>query len=547
MSKKRKKNSRHKQQKRKQQQSLSWFEKMKQKLTFDPIKTFFIELMDKMKSLNFSSMINRTRNYLVSNKKGVIFTLAMTTVVAIGYFGFVYNGQEPSPVVSVDLSDEQTTFMDDVVDEIGDIQTVNLDLSQTSVEENPVETVATETSPVEMVASKIAVEPMAESIQPPVEVITSSDITGVKSTKDIAMNNSPYDSVSQSMMIGMDMYAIVVDSKEVAYFETADVAEIVLDELRAMYTAEDAVEERIMFSENVEVLKVKRNIFDYEPYKTNEEILEYIVKGTNEQRIHKVIAGDNFWDIAEANDLNVQELMEANPGIDEKRLQIGTELSLIVSDPLINVVAIQVVERIDPVPYSRGENVLTDKYYEGEYKTKQAGVPGEAEVIVEVYSQNGKLIGEKLLDQNIIKEPVEQIVYQGTKPAPPRIGTGTYQNPTSRGYITSKFGARSLGYHNGIDLGIPSGTDVYAADGGVVTYSGYKGTYGKLVIINHGANHETRYAHNSVLKVSAGENVHKGQLIALSGNTGRSTGPHLHFEVRINGNPINPLKYVNYY
>jgi murein DD-endopeptidase MepM/ murein hydrolase activator NlpD len=536
MSKKRKKNSRQKQHKSKKQQSLSWFEKMKAKVSFDPIKTFFIELMNKTKAFSFSSMINRSRNYLVSNKKGVIFTVAMTAVVAIGYFGFVYNGQEPAPVVSVDLSSEQTSFMEDVEDEIGDIQTVNLDLTETSEEE---------TEP-ELTQTLAVVEPLEEAIQPPVDVITSADITGVKEATVMTNNNSPFDSVSQSMMIGVDMYAIVVDSKEVAYFDSVDAAELVLDELRAMYTAEDAVEERIMFSESVEVLKVKRDIFDVEPYKTNEEILEYIVKGTNEQRIHKVVKGDNFWDIAEANDLNVGELMDANPGIDEKRLQIGTELSLIVSDPLINVVAIQVVERIDPVPYGRGANVLTDKYYEGEYKTKQAGVPGEAEVTVEVYSQNGKLIGEKVLEQNIIKEPVEQIVYQGTKPAPPRIGTGTYQNPTSRGYITSRFGARSLGYHYGIDVGIPSGTDVYAADGGVVTYAGYKGTYGKLIIINHGANTETRYAHLSSFKVSSGESVHKGQLIAFSGNTGRSTGPHLHFEVRINNNPLNPLKYVNY-
>lgn len=219
---------------------------------------------------------------------------------------------------------------------------------------------------------------------------------------------------------------------------------------------------------------------------------------------------------------------------------------MIVAEPIINVVTISKVERIDPVPFGRAPNVLTDKYYVGDYKTKQAGIQGEAEVTVEVYMENGKLIGEKVLNQVVIKEPVEQIVYQGTKPAPPRIGTGVYDNPTSRGYITSPFGPRSLGYHNGIDIGIPSGTEVYAADGGTVKYSGYKGTYGKLIIINHGANTETRYAHNSVLKVKSGENVFKGQLIALSGNTGRSTGPHLHFEVRINNNPVNPKKYVSY-
>ncbi len=535
MSRKRKKNSHNKKHTRKKQQSLNWFEKMRSRVSFGPIKTFFIELMKKLKSVDMTSLPSHVKHYITNNKKGVIFSVVMTAIVVTGYFGFVYTDKTPDSVVSVDLSQEQTSFMDDVSDEIGNVQasnTVNVTLDEAST--------------TEVVTLAVDVEPMEKSVQPAVDVITSADLTQTKLSLELTKNKPMYDSVSTSMMIGMDMFAIVVDSKEVAYFESQEMADQVLDDLRLMYTAEDAVEERIMFSETVEVLKVKRDIYECDGFKTSEDVLEYIVKGTNEQRIHKVVSGDNFWDIADSYGLNVTELMEANPDIDEKRLQIDTELSLIVSDPLINVVAIQTLERVDPVPYGRATNVLTDKYYEGEYKTKQAGIPGEAEVIVEVYSQNGKMIGEKVLDQYVIKEPVEQIVYQGTKPAPPRIGTGTYSNPTSRGYITSKFGARSLGYHTGIDIGLSSGSDVLAADGGVVTYSGYKGTYGKLVIINHGANTETRYAHNSVLKVKSGENVHKGQLIALSGNTGRSTGPHVHFEIRFNNNPVNPLGYIRY-
>lgn len=541
MSKKRKKHSQKKKHNQQGKQSVRKIESKKKFLNFQPVKTFFIDLKEK---LRLGDNINKFGQYLSRNKKGFIFTVAMIAIVTVGYFTVVYQPKEPA-VVSVDLNEEQTSFMDDVGNEIGDIQgepeTVTASLDA------PVEEATTEEMVLEEVAAE-KVEEMAseDAIQPPIDVITSADITGDKISLEVIEDKPAYDTVRKSMMLGVDMFAILVDHQEVAYFETEDEANALLEELQAKYLAEGAVEERVIFRESVEVKAVKRDVFECDGFKTAEEIMEFIVKGTNEQRIHVVEKGENFWVIAEEYELNVDDLLDANPGIDEKRLQIGTELSLIVAEPIINVVTISKVERVDPVPYGRAPNVLTDKYYEGEYKTKQAGIPGEAEVTLEVYMENGKLIGEKVLNQNIITEPIEQIVYQGTKPAPPKKGTGVFANPTSRGYITSPFGPRSLGYHNGIDIGIPSGTEVKAADGGLVKFSGYKGTYGKLIIIDHGANKETRYAHNSVLKVKAGENVFKGQLIALSGNTGRSTGPHLHFEVRVNGNPVNPKKYVSY-
>jgi murein DD-endopeptidase MepM/ murein hydrolase activator NlpD len=89
-----------------------------------------------------------------------------------------------------------------------------------------------------------------------------------------------------------------------------------------------------------------------------------------------------------------------------------------------------------------------------------------------------------------------------------------------------------------------TGTRFGAADGGRVTFAGYRSGYGYLVIINHGANMETRYAHLSKILVSKGDRLYKNEQIALSGNTGVSTGPHLHFEIRKSGVPQNPRDYV---
>jgi murein DD-endopeptidase MepM/ murein hydrolase activator NlpD len=112
------------------------------------------------------------------------------------------------------------------------------------------------------------------------------------------------------------------------------------------------------------------------------------------------------------------------------------------------------------------------------------------------------------------------------------------------GILTSRFGMRWGSHHNGIDAGVPVGTPVYAYMSGTVTFSGWKSGYGFLVILDHGNGYETYYAHNSKLLVKIGDKVSKRQQIAFSGNTGRSTGPHVHFEVHKNGKPINPLTFL---
>lgn len=119
-----------------------------------------------------------------------------------------------------------------------------------------------------------------------------------------------------------------------------------------------------------------------------------------------------------------------------------------------------------------------------------------------------------------------------------------------QGIITSPFGSRKSPYgsytefHPGIDIAVDYGTPVRAAGKGVITYAGWISGYGKAVIIDHGYGITSVYGHNSQLLVKVGQSVNRGDIIAKSGDTGRSTGPHVHFEVRVNGNPVSPMTYL---
>lgn len=114
------------------------------------------------------------------------------------------------------------------------------------------------------------------------------------------------------------------------------------------------------------------------------------------------------------------------------------------------------------------------------------------------------------------------------------------------GVVTSRFGARWGTTHTGTDIGAPTGTPIKAAASGTVIFSGWKGTLGKFIVVNHDNGVQTYYAHCSSLLVSKGDTVSAGQLIAKVGNTGRSTGPHLHFEIRLNGAAVNAQNYIGF-
>ncbi len=179
------------------------------------------------------------------------------------------------------------------------------------------------------------------------------------------------------------------------------------------------------------------------------------------------------------------------------------------------------------------------------------GSDGLKKKIETVTYLNGVAQEDSVVEQ-VMASPVTEVVLVGTKNT---YVTATPQNAAASGFrwplavagtITSPYGNRAEtgSFHYGIDIGVPVGTQVLAVKAGTVTKVTYSSDYGYYVTIDHGNGVQTRYAHNKANTVSVGERVEAGQVIALSGNSGRSTGPHLHFEVIINGNRVNPSNYI---
>ncbi len=189
--------------------------------------------------------------------------------------------------------------------------------------------------------------------------------------------------------------------------------------------------------------------------------------------------------------------------------------------------------------YASCQTILDDNLYEDEIVVVNEGSAGQQETTTLFTYLNGRCVSEDVIDSRIIVPAVAREVHIGTKKRP------AFIMPVTNYTITSYVGPRWGRNHNGIDLAVPVGTDVYSSASGVVIQSGWNGGYGISIYVDHGNGIIVRYGHLSESYVTVGQTVSQGELIGLSGNTGNSTGPHLHFEMRLNDEVVNPLEYVS--
>ena len=342
--------------------------------------------------------------------------------------------------------------------------------------------------------------------------------------------------------VGLVEFANVlyVDGEKVVATTRSGALEDLLEQLKLGYETADTV--NAYFVEDVEI----RQEYVESSYVMNLGYIAEILNETKEGEVtYTVTSGDSYYSIAEKYDLSVEALMKLNPGYDPKILRVGDVLTISNAVPYLTVVNVERQRYVQDVPY-QVEYTDDSSMYQGEYKVTSPGVYGKADMTANVTYINGEETEREVVASVTLSQPVTEQQLRGTKERPTWYPTGSFSWPCT-GILTSRFGYRSLlgsTYHSGIDIGNSYGTSIYASDGGTVTYSGWMSGYGYLIIIDHGNGYQTYYGHNSSLVASLGQKVHKGQLIARMGSTGRSTGNHCHFGIKLNGTFVNPLNYL---
>jgi len=266
----------------------------------------------------------------------------------------------------------------------------------------------------------------------------------------------------------------------------------------------------------------------------------------------------DFGELQAAKDQRISLLMEGGTvsagficevAYDFRLVDLDRDTAVEDIPALVERLSMETTEQVittEPIPFEV-EIILDDRRFEDSVEVLQEGLDGKKEIITLVTYIDDLEIEQTVLQTNILAEPVSEILMEGTKERPLTASFGYYIWPTT-GNISSRFGPRRVrvgsSNHRGIDISAPHGTPIVAADGGEVIFVGWLGGFGNLIQIRHDNGHVTYYAHLSSMSVSVGERVYRGQHIGGMGMTGTATGVHLHFEIRINDIPVDPLLHL---
>lgn len=339
-------------------------------------------------------------------------------------------------------------------------------------------------------------------------------------------------------------YSLYIDDELVGSTQYAGALDELLEQIKQMYVSADTL--TVDFVENVRIAE------GYVPTESvmNLGTIAELLNSTKAGEVtYTVVKGDTWGQIANNNGMTAAELEALNPGYDINRIHIGDALTLSNAVPYLTVKVTERQNYIEDINYD--VNYVNDSsMYQGDERVISRGTYGSADIVADVTYVNGEEQERTVISSVTLTDPVAETRARGTKVRPTSYPTGSFRWPCS-GRITSYFGYRNTGIrgatsnHKGIDIACARGTPIYAADGGRVIFSGYKGAMGYVVIIDHNNGYVTYYEHNGSLLVSAGQTVYKGQQIAKAGRSGVASGVHCHFGIQRNGSYVNPLNYLS--
>ena len=317
-------------------------------------------------------------------------------------------------------------------------------------------------------------------------------------------------------------------------------ADKVLNQLEQSFVPSGINVTSIRFAQKVEIAEVPVNLKEVvEPDKA----LEILKFGGRNKSSHRVAEGDSLWSIARQYDMRVADLKSANPDLNGEKLSVGQELNLVKVKPLVDVLLEGQITTKETVPYK----VVVEKnrsMWQGRQKLKQSGENGFRQATYKLVLKNGTQIEKNMLSENVIKPARDQVIVKGSRLIVASRQGGSKLGWPTEGKINSDYGRRWGRQHTGLDIDGNKGEPIAASADGRVISAGWDGGYGNAVVISHGNGLVTKYAHMSKIEVEPGQRISRGDLIGLVGSTGNSTGPHVHFEVILDGTFQNPLRFL---
>ncbi len=346
-------------------------------------------------------------------------------------------------------------------------------------------------------------------------------------------------SIIQLIDVVKPLFVLSVNGAEIAACEKSSDIQSVMDNILAEYPLQsdfDSVE----FNEDIQITY---KMYDASLEISKTELAELLTQEVSPETYVNVAEDDTIETIAQNNGISADALISLNPLV--KDVSTVEKVRVRNSVPFLSIAKTQRVTYTEVIPFET-ETVPDSSLFEDEKEVVTEGKNGIAYLTANIKYVDEKVVSTDVLSSVVLEQSVTEVANIGTKA---RKTTGSYVHPFAKGKISSNYGKRnftgSWETHAGIDFAGPYGSEIVAADGGEVIIADYKGTLGNVVFIQHSKNLVTIYGHCSKLLVKPGQIVGKGEVIALVGSTGRSTGNHLHFEVRINGTSVNPLPYAN--
>ncbi|MBR2085668.1 MAG: peptidoglycan DD-metalloendopeptidase family protein [Oscillospiraceae bacterium] len=342
-----------------------------------------------------------------------------------------------------------------------------------------------------------------------------------------------------------DAWGVYVDGEFIGAVENRDkVVKAMANELDKYASKLNAMVNEVYYTKEI---GYQEGVFLRSSLLPEERMIRKLTATSVKEGTYTVTSSDTPQLVAATHGMTEAELLGLNPRI-ARRFREGMRLKVYNYSRAIPIAYTQTMNVTSFIDYST-IRVETSALNRGVEKVIAKGVIGERTSEVLVTYVDGTEESRKVLSTAITKLPVPEQIGIGTYSAQPASsrtklsGSGQFGWPVNGGYISDHFGGERK--HKGLDIAAPTGTEIYAAEGGTVYRAGYNpGGYGINVIIDHENGYRTLYGHCSDVVAYAGQVVEKGQLIAYVGSTGDSTGPHCHFEVRINNICQNPEDYL---